>query len=121
MWVEKIKGLAKNRGITIKDLAVRIDMSEANLYKVFKRKSIETKYLQKIADVLSVPISYFFDDNQSDDKKNINVNGVMQIGSKNSNNNDSASLEACKKELDSLKHRLKDKEEIIELLKGKKS
>lgn len=57
---ETIKKGCKENNITLKYLCQQIDMSEPNLYRNFKRNSMETKILVKIADVLKVPITYFF-------------------------------------------------------------
>ena len=61
-WVIKTKKFAARNGVTISELAKGIGMSEPNLYKCFKRGSIELKNLENIAKYLKVPISSFFDD-----------------------------------------------------------
>jgi transcriptional regulator with XRE-family HTH domain len=121
MRIEKIKNLAKNRGITLKDLAVKIDMSEANLYRVFKRQSIETKYLESIADVLQVPVGYFFGEIQEDGKKIVQSGENNLVGSNQNiiNSNAVKELEECRKEVAYLKEQVKDKEKLIKLLESK--
>ena len=58
----KIKELCELKDITISRLAIEIEMSQPNLYKIFKRNSIETKHLEKIAEVFGIQIGYFFDE-----------------------------------------------------------
>ena len=60
-----IKKIAEEKEISIKSLALSIGMSEQNLHRCFKRNSIETKNLEKIASILSVPISTFFEEDQA--------------------------------------------------------
>jgi len=55
-----IKKLLFDKKMSIELLAAKIEMTRQNLANIFKRNSIETKHLQKIADVLEVPITYFF-------------------------------------------------------------
>ena len=58
----KIKFILEKNEKTLKWLAQEIEMSEQNLYKIFKRNSIETKHLEKIAEVFGIQIGYFFDE-----------------------------------------------------------
>ena len=60
-----IKKISDEKGITLKSIAERIGMSTANLHKCFKGNRIEAGDLEKIAGVLGVPISCFFDEDQS--------------------------------------------------------
>ncbi len=69
MWVDKVKSIANKRGYSLKDIASLIDMSEANMYKCFKRGSIETKHLVKLADTLGVPATYFFEEEDKTGQK----------------------------------------------------
>lgn len=81
MSILKIKSLAETKGVTIRKLAQEIGMSEQNLHKCFKRNSIETKHLEKIAQVLNVSVGYFFDEGTGSDQS-MNNNQVA-IGNKN--------------------------------------
>ena len=60
-----IKKISEEKGITLKSIAERICMSTANLHKCFKGNRIEAGDLEKIAQILEVPISCFFDEPQS--------------------------------------------------------
>lgn len=63
----KVKRLLAEKKMTIDQLAAGIEMTKQNLHDRFKKESIDTKHLEKIADFLDVNISYFFadDDNKS--------------------------------------------------------
>jgi transcriptional regulator with XRE-family HTH domain len=65
MWVEKVKSLAEENNLPIRKLAIQIGMSENNLYKCFNRNSIEVKHLEKIAQVLKVPVAAFFSESKN--------------------------------------------------------
>ncbi|ELR70077.1 hypothetical protein C900_04074 [Fulvivirga imtechensis AK7] len=49
---EEIRKVFKESGLTVAEFARRIDTSRENVYGIFKRKSIDTRLLQKISDVL---------------------------------------------------------------------
>jgi len=123
----KIKFILEKNKKTIKQLVQEIEMSEQNLYKIFKRDSIETKHLQKIADVLQISICYFFEDNflpgqvtnsgnkvnQNDSKENeieklkIKIEGLEK------------EIESSKREVENYKERILELKEMIEFLKNK--
>lgn len=68
--------------MTISELCKRIEMSTPNLYNIFKQDSIQTKHLEKIADVLNVPITYFFGvetPNKDSDIIVFNENDIIQV------------------------------------------
>ena len=122
MNYNKIKTLASERKITLKELCLKIDISEQGLHKMVGNNSIKVSYLEKIAEVLEVPISYFFEE----ESVNISNNRNTIIGNKNQNINNNvladiekfkAEIEALQKEIDYLKIQIQDKEEIINLLK----
>ncbi|HRY31625.1 MAG TPA: helix-turn-helix transcriptional regulator [Bacteroidales bacterium] len=56
----RIKFLLGIKKMTIRELCEKIGMSDVNLYRRFKAGSIETKHLEKIAEVLGVHPGYFF-------------------------------------------------------------
>jgi transcriptional regulator with XRE-family HTH domain len=61
---EKIKKLAKDKNLSIRQLCIKIEITESGLNYTLKNNTLKIETLQKIADVFEVPISYFFvDDN----------------------------------------------------------
>lgn len=58
----RIKLAIEERGMEPNRVAVAIQMSTANLYRIFKRDSVETKYLVRLCELLELPMSYFFDE-----------------------------------------------------------
>jgi transcriptional regulator with XRE-family HTH domain len=90
----KIKKISEEKGITLTLIAEKIDMSVQNLHKCIKGNRIEAGDLEKIAEVIGVSVTYFFDENMS----------VSTSTPKQKN----ASCSGCK-----------DKEKIIRLLEDK--
>jgi transcriptional regulator with XRE-family HTH domain len=58
----KIKKRCDETDISIRALSAKIEMSEQNLHKCIRDGRIEAGVLEKIAKVLTVPVSYFFDE-----------------------------------------------------------
>jgi transcriptional regulator with XRE-family HTH domain len=65
MLGEKLQQALKTANISVYDAANHIGISEANLYKLFKKDSFEVAYLRKAANLLGLPLSYFFDEDAS--------------------------------------------------------
>jgi len=57
----KIRGLQKNKNITQKELSEKIGISVKGLQKALANKDFKVSILIKIAEVLGVPVSYFFE------------------------------------------------------------
>jgi len=119
-----IKKLVEQKHFTQEEFAKMIGKTKQTINNYFTgRTKIDIETLEDIAKALNVPSSYFFDESQEDSSKKIIQNGNhnnTMVGNGNSNDNATKELETCKKELQNLKDRLRDKEEIIELLKSKK-
>ncbi|WP_162054549.1 helix-turn-helix domain-containing protein [Pontibacter pamirensis] len=136
---ERIKRAIEEAGLTQEQVAAHAEMSLANLYKIYKRDSIESRYLVKIANILHLPYSYFLDEEPDFSSGNYqrgvgNAAGnhikqkIMSSGNEGVGVASSAinveriqhELELCKAEKVSLEEKLVLKDEIIELLRGRK-
>jgi len=58
----ELKKIIDEQGIKRRDLAYKLEMTEANLSKIYSKESIDAKLLEKICKLISVPVSYFFDE-----------------------------------------------------------
>ncbi|MEI6143967.1 MAG: helix-turn-helix transcriptional regulator [Mariniphaga sp.] len=61
MNYEKIKEYCDDRGISLPELAKKIELTKSGLYLAISKKTITVEKLEKIATELKVPIWYFFD------------------------------------------------------------
>ncbi|NDV81288.1 helix-turn-helix domain-containing protein [Bacteroides sp. 51] len=59
---ERLKGYLKAHGISAREFAQMIEMSEAMVYKYYKMDGVDTKTVTRWAEVLHVPIMTFLDD-----------------------------------------------------------
>ena len=119
MDYNKIKIIAENKNITIKELAKKANITEAGLHQMIRKESMKIKVLENIAFLLQVPISFFFNDNEHTEssKKIIGNNNSVAVNSQNSNNKTDINCSGYIKEIKYLKQQIADKEMIINLLK----
>jgi len=68
MNYDKIKPELEKRGIVIKDFCRRINITEQGLHQMIRNKSMKVEILERVSEVLAVPISYWFDDLEKDGK-----------------------------------------------------
>lgn len=136
MLGNKLKQAIESSAYSTEDIAAMIDMSSANLYRLYKKDSFEIKYLQQIAEILKLPISYFFDEeayhsvsqvgigNATGNIKNQkNISG-SQTGSTSADYNNVTELQqelkACRDDKDQLSKQLFEvQQELIQVLKGR--
>ena len=125
---DKIKHLVEKSSYSNIDFAKKLNMSEQNLYRIFKKRSIDTKLLVDISNLLGVPVSYFFEEGVtggSGVEKNLNhsqFNYQQGDGNKNAQHVGDGCVECgrLRREVESLQELLKAKDEIINLLKERK-
>ncbi|MES2387527.1 MAG: helix-turn-helix transcriptional regulator [Bacteroidota bacterium] len=126
---EKIKKSIDKSGLDPNQVAAFINMSTANLYRIFKRDSVETKYLMKLGELLGVSPSFFLDSedttfdelrssSMSKNMLNDRIAGYGTFGQKADNNRHE--LEKANMRIEALEQRLRDKDEIISLLRPSK-
>ena len=60
--LNRIRTLCESKKIHITDLARKCGITPQSIHDAINRNSTKTEYLEKIAGILEVPISYFFDD-----------------------------------------------------------
>lgn len=60
MNYDEIKVLCDRQRIPIKELAAKCGITEAGLHQMLRNQSMRIDILEKIAEVLSVPVSVFF-------------------------------------------------------------
>lgn len=115
MYLEKIRKLSEKRNGGLKKLAIDIGMSEQNIHRCINNNKIQAGDLEKIAALLNVPISYFFDDTPA---SAAHANGTGSVAAVNSevsvgtNLSDGERIEYLEKLLD-------EKERTIQILMKK--
>jgi len=59
---ERVKKLIEAHGYSINSMAKQIGIANTFMYKIVKMESVHTKYLEKIASALNIPIKVFFEE-----------------------------------------------------------
>lgn len=65
-YAQRIYELRKQNKMSQKDLAERIGLSENGFIKSLREETFQIKYLEQIADIFSVSVSYFFKSDTTD-------------------------------------------------------
>jgi transcriptional regulator with XRE-family HTH domain len=78
--VDLIKSEAKRQGVSLSEIARRMEMSQQSLNQMLKAESIKFSAVQKIADVLNVSISHLLNENYDSDKTaNVSTDRMLSI------------------------------------------
>jgi len=126
--LSKIKSLIKNKKLGFAEFAQMINLTDAGLRRIINDNSTSINTLEKIASILDVPVSYFFEEGVtggSGVEKNLNhsqFNYQQGDGNKNAQHVGDGCVECgrLRREVESLQELLKAKDEIINLLKERK-
>jgi transcriptional regulator with XRE-family HTH domain len=57
-----IRDLCEKKKITIRELAAKVGMQDISIHQLIKKGKTNTETLEKIAEILDVPVGIFFDD-----------------------------------------------------------
>ena len=115
-----IKELLARRGLSIEKMAALADLSNPTIHSIFKKNDAKVSQLEAICQVLQVPILYLFDDNYRINQSAEPPSPAYELEKKD------ADLQLCLEKVRQLEmrlvekdERLKDKDEMIEILKKK--
>ena len=117
MFSEKIKELQKIRKITQAELSDKIGMTRPGLQNAFRNDDFKASTLKKIAEVLDVSITYFFEEtplsgvsgNQVGDKS------IAVAGSGNNFfNQKGAEVSNCREKIQDLERIILEKDKLLE-------
>lgn len=103
---ERISIAINKSDFSVKEVSEKLNTTTQNLYKLFKKDSIDSKYLESIADVLGLSPSFFFDKNNF--KKGLTLPGP--------DNSPQAQIKSLKREIKSLENSITDKDKYISAL-----
>lgn len=105
MDYSRIKMLLTEKGVSFSELTDKIGMSRRGLYAAIDNKTLSITSLEKISEVLNVPVTYFFDNNQD---------GWITFSDANKLKDEISSL---KIRINELEEQLDDKRMLIQFIK----
>lgn len=110
---DKLKYVLALRKISAEELAQQIGMTRQNLNYIYKRGSIDTKWLERMSEILQVPMIYWFEEEDlKATDKNIMIGNNLVNGN---HNNIQSNLNDCKNELEQANKKIKSLEEALEI------
>jgi transcriptional regulator with XRE-family HTH domain len=77
MNYNEIKMLCERRRIPIKEVAAKCGITEAGLHQMIRNKSMKIDVLEKVAEVLEVPVSIFF---EGENRPNMQDDAAAAVG-----------------------------------------
>lgn len=121
---EKVKQLRDLKKLTNSEFARVLDMTENNLFSLYRREDTTTEIVKKIMVKMGVSSSYFFDD-----KAYINISQQGQVNTLGENSvnytvakggeNDAVEVALLRLQLESANKEIDYLKQIIEMLKAK--
>lgn len=115
----KLKILIEEKKITKVELAAGVGLTSQTIANILNGSDAKFSSIERIANYFNVPINYFANENTPSQVTNGNSNIVV-----GQDNNGKISISECENQLEDallrikhLEERLKDKEEMIEILK----
>lgn len=116
----------RDANLSASDAADYMGISEGNLYRLFKKDSFEVAYLKKAAELLKLPVSYFFEENPQPISSQIgdfnqagnNLSQKVKVDKGQPQQDLIAALAACQRELEVTRALVAAKDETISLLRG---
>lgn len=114
---EEVKLKLKKAGVSITEIASLLGMSRQSLSQALSVKDVKTGLIEDLSKALNVPLSYFYNDNSS---QNAVANGNKSVAAINSNISSSAE-DVLKERVKALESIVAEKERLINvLMEGRK-
>jgi transcriptional regulator with XRE-family HTH domain len=66
---QKLKSAVEQSSMTAREISKQLGISDAHLYNLYKKATIDVKYISKASEIFNLPIDYFIEG--SNDGKNI--------------------------------------------------
>jgi transcriptional regulator with XRE-family HTH domain len=79
MDYSRIKTELDRKHISIRDLCYKIDITEQGLHQMIRNKSMKIEVLERISQVVGVPVSFWFGNTDSNTLRNTELNSEEQV------------------------------------------
>ena len=107
-----IRELAKEKRMTLTKLAEEVGITYSGLQKLMERNSTNPETIEKIANVLNIPVKVLFDEKDTE----LILNEESEVDSYNNNSSLKSILKEKDMEIEHLKKMLEEKERTIQIL-----
>jgi transcriptional regulator with XRE-family HTH domain len=122
---QRVEFLARQKGISVEQIAAALGRHEASVYEIFKKKDFTTAHLKIIADLMNLSLSVFFNEHYINQQGRINqvadqaTTQYSKSGSNNMNADQQYEINRLKEKVESLTEQNKLLREMNELLKNR--
>ena len=99
MDYSRIKIELEHKGISVRELCCKIDVTEQGLHQMIRKKSMKIETLERISKVLYLPVSYWFEDENNMNNPTLNGNNRTNSNGKKRKNKLSEKIDALTKNL----------------------
>ena len=65
MDYNRIKTELEHQGKSVRELCFKIDITEQGLHQMIRKRSMKIETLERISNILSLPVSYWFEDEKN--------------------------------------------------------
>lgn len=111
----KIKELASEKNITLADLAKRLGKTKQAIYEMVEKEDVNTSILKKLCSEFNVPISYFFEGDETGvqviahhNSQAVGIGNITQSGGQ-------TEISLLKEKIKHLEELLAEKERLIKV------
>lgn len=111
----KIKELAGEKNLTLADLAKRLGKTKQAVYEMVEKEDVNTSILKKLCSEFNVPISYFFECDETGvqviahhNSQAVGIGNITQSG-------DQTEISLLKERIKHLEELLAEKERLIKV------
>jgi len=110
MDYSRIKIELEHKGISVRELCYKIDVTEQGLHQMIRKRSMKVEILERISNVLHLPVSYWFEDEKNTE------NAVMNGSDHNNSNGKKRKTKLSDEKIDALTN---DLNEMLKVMANK--
>ena len=86
MDYSRIKIELEHKGISVRELCYKIDVTEQGLHQMIRKKSMKVEILERISKVLYLPVSYWFENEKYTRDATVNGSDHCNLNNKKRKN-----------------------------------
>lgn len=116
MNYSKLKGLIESNNFTIRKFCAKVGITESGYYRMIENRSMKIDTLEKMSEILQVPLSVFFEEGTAAPGANQTITGGHSINQGNiSNSKIEINLEKCIDQVHHLEEQVLSLKQVVSL------
>ncbi len=111
---EVLKEKLKRTGVSFASIARKLNTHPQSLTSIFKGPDVKSGFIEKMAAVLNLPISYFYEDFDGEENPNIPFElGITEYNIQHNKSSNGEKIKFLTQEIEFLKEKIEQKDLII--------